>query len=133
MFGLFVGEMSLWFFHTKIKYEFDVDTDYDTKMNLNIDMTVNTPCFGVGADIIDSSGDAWRYNFQINEEGTDFLLKPEAEAERLKTLQKKEKLLNGNGLRDALIREGHNASHLEDSMKSNKEMMDSGAISPLSN
>lgn len=58
-------------------------------MNLNIDMTVNTPCFGVGADIIDSSGDAWRYNFQINEEGTDFQLKDKAEDERLKLLQMK--------------------------------------------
>lgn len=51
-------------FNTKIKYEFDVDTQYDTKMNLNIDLTVNTPCFNVGADISDSSGEV-RYNFQV--------------------------------------------------------------------
>ena len=91
-------------------------------------MTVNTPCFGVGADIIDSSGDAWRYNFQINEEGTDFKLKDKAEGERVKLLQMKEQMANGNGngLKEALIREGHNATHLEDSMKANKQMMDSG-------
>lgn len=128
MLVLFVGEMQLWFFHTKIKYEFDVDTEYEAKMNLNIDITVNTPCFGVGADIIDSSGDAWRYNFQINEEGTDFQLKDKAEDERLKLLQMKEQMSmsNGNGLKEALIREGHNATHLEHSMKANKQMMDSG-------
>ena len=49
-------------------------------MNLNLDITVNSPCFSVGADIIDSSGDAWKYNFQINEEGVDFALKPDKES-----------------------------------------------------
>jgi len=46
---LFVCEIWIWIFHTNFKYEFDVDTDFKDKLNLNFDITVNSPCFGIGA------------------------------------------------------------------------------------
>jgi len=98
-------------------------------MNLNLDITINTPCFNVGADIVDQAGDGWKYNFQIQEEGADFALKEKDEKERLKLLLMKEKMANGNAaLKEALIREGHNASHLEHSLKRNQKMMDAGMM-----
>ena len=107
---LFVCEIWIWVFHTNFKYEFDVDVDFKDKLNLNFDITVNSPCFGIGAgmssvsaqnygqnvqnflDIIDSSGDAWRYMVQINEETGHFDLSDTEEALRIKHLDLKDKL-----------------------------------------
>ena len=46
---LFVCEIWIWIFHTNFKYDFDVDVDFKDKLNLNFDITVNSPCFGIGA------------------------------------------------------------------------------------
>ena len=71
--------------------------DFDDKLNLNFDLTVNSPCFAIGADIIDSSGDNWKYNVQINEESADFELPDENEAKRLKLLKLKNYQVNDGG------------------------------------
>ena len=58
--------------------------------------------------------------FQLQEEGSDFELDAKKESERQKLLKKKDKLATGNGLKEALLREGHDASHLLKSMKVNQ-------------
>ena len=45
---LFMCEIWIWIMHTNVKYDFDVDSDFDAKLNLNFDITVHTPCFGIG-------------------------------------------------------------------------------------
>ena len=89
---LFMCEIWIWVMHTQVKYDFDVDVDFDAKLNLNFDITVNTPCFGIGADIRDSSGDQWRYMVQINEEDVDFDLDPRLEQQRIQHLEMKQRL-----------------------------------------
>lgn len=75
-----------------------MDADFEDKLNLNFDITINTPCFGIGADIIDSSGDAWRYMIQINEEAAEFQLDDRLEQERLNLVRMKESIVNDGGL-----------------------------------
>merc|ERR1712126_626188 len=118
---LFISEVALWVTTTNIKYEFDVDTDFGAKLNLNFDLTVSASCSAIGADIIDSSGDAWRYMVQVNEEATDFQQSDEQRAERQELLKLKSALEHEGGLSKALLRSGHNATHLERAMAANVE------------
>ena len=93
---LLLGEMTVWFTTTKIKYEFDVDSDYESKMHLNMDITFNSPCHMISADIVDSSGDAWGYSFQLQEDAADFELTKEKAVERAKLLKMKESMTDPN-------------------------------------
>ena len=95
---LFISEVALWVTTTNIKYEFDVDADFGAKLNLNFDLTVSASCSAIGADIIDSSGDAWRYMVQVNEEATEFQQSDEQEAERQDLLKLKSALEYEGGL-----------------------------------
>jgi len=116
---LFLCEIWIWFWHTNIRYDFDVDVNFESKLNLNFDITVNSPCFGVGADIMDSSGDTWKYMVQINEEGRDFELPENLENSRLKQIELKNILhQRGADLHKALLRNGYDSSHLERAKKS---------------
>lgn len=117
---LLISEIFLWVFHTNIKYEFDVDDNFKDKLNLNFDITVNSRCSGIGADIIDSSGDAWRYMVQINEQQTEFQPSEKIENERKKLLKIKEKHAKDGGLSKALLREGHDVAHLEKAKSANE-------------
>ena len=49
---LFMCEIWIWIMHTNVKYDFDVDSDFDAKLNLNFDITVHTPCFGIGIWVV---------------------------------------------------------------------------------
>lgn len=124
---LLLGEMTVWFTTTKIKYEFDVDSEYESKMHLNMDITFNSPCHMISADIVDSSGDAWGYSFQLQEDAADFELTKEKALERAKLLKMKESMTDPN-MRDQLLREGHDVKHLEFSRQKNKKMMDAGMM-----
>lgn len=93
---LLLGEMTVWFTTTKIKYEFDVDSEYESKMHLNMDITFNSPCHMISAEIVDSSGDAWGYSFQLQEDAADFELTKEKALERAKLLKMKESMTDPN-------------------------------------
>merc|ERR1719447_2761575 len=115
---LLISEIFLWAFNTNIKYEFYVVDNFKDKLNLNFDITVNSRCSGIGADIIDSSGDAWRYMVQINEETGHFDLSDSEEALRIKHLDLKDKLYeDGVDLHKAILRDGYDTSHLERAKK----------------
>jgi len=118
---LFLCEIWIWVMHTQVKYDFDVDVDFDAKLNLNFDITVNTPCFGIGADIRDSSGDQYRYMVQIKEEDVDFELEPRLEQQRIQHLEMKQRLHDrGVDLHKTLLREGYDTGHLERAKLSNE-------------
>lgn len=122
---LLFGEMTVWFTTTKIKYDFDVDTDYESKMHLNMDITFNSPCMMINTDIVDSSGDAWGYNFQIQEDAADFELTADKAKVREKLLEMKAGIADPK-MRDALLRDGNDVKHLEFSRLKNQKMMDQG-------
>ena len=75
-----------------------MDDNFKDKLNLNFDITVNSRCSGVGADIIDSSGENWRYMVQINEEQADFQASEKIEQEREKLRKTRELHAKDGGL-----------------------------------
>nr|XP_027205288.1 endoplasmic reticulum-Golgi intermediate compartment protein 2-like [Dermatophagoides pteronyssinus] len=56
-------------------YNHSVDTVFDKKLNINVDITVATPCSNVGADVMDSTNKHSMYNYgHLKESGTNFQL-----------------------------------------------------------
>ncbi|KAI7690354.1 Endoplasmic reticulum-Golgi intermediate compartment protein 2 [Sarcoptes scabiei] len=43
------------YFSEEIVYNYSVDTVFDKKLNINVDITLATPCSNVGADVMDST------------------------------------------------------------------------------
>lgn len=46
---------TMYYLDSKLVFKFRPDVDMDTKLKIHIDVTVATPCRGVGADILDST------------------------------------------------------------------------------
>lgn len=69
---LVIGELR-YYSETHYDYKFIVDTDYDSKLELNIDITVATPCQMISADISDATDQALPFMYgEIKTDAADF-------------------------------------------------------------
>lgn len=105
----------IFFFDSKLKFKYEVDIEYDEKVWLNFDITVATDCKLIGADVVDTTGQAWLFNEEIVEENIPFALSQKEASIRDSLLQVKDKLLSegdGTKLSEIAIKHGFNATQM---------------------
>ena len=64
--------------HSRVIFRYKVDSDIDSLLDINVDITIGTPCEAIGADVIDPTNQNNAYTYgQLIEEQVWFELTPQ--------------------------------------------------------